>query len=107
MADSTVTMAGSTVTMAGSTVPAARGSGTWGVPAPALTPGAPVEVRTRFIPGRWARGFEVAQACPTGGYRIRRRSDRSLLPVEIPAADIRPDPGGERAALVGDLAGWA
>ena len=43
--------------------------------------GTPVEVRSRFDQ-QWVSGFEVAEPveAPDPGYRIRRRSDRSVLP---------------------------
>jgi len=53
----------------------------------ALLPGTPVEVRTHFDE-TWARGFEVV-AHDHDGYRLRRLSDQSLLPVALPAADVR------------------
>jgi hypothetical protein len=50
-------------------------------------------VRSRFE-GRWARGFEVAEIINNEGrdiYRVRRRSDRSILPVLFEADDVRED----------------
>jgi len=64
-------------------------------PAPAagtaetLEPGARVEVRRRFDQS-WARGFEVAEILPEG-YRIRRRSDGSVLPTDFAAEEVRPE----------------
>jgi hypothetical protein len=54
--------------------------------------GTPVEVRAKFNQ-EWVRGFEVAEPVeePTPGYRIVRRSDRSVLPVVFPAQDVRVD----------------
>lgn len=49
--------------------------------------GASVEVRRRFDRA-WATGFEIADAS-NDGYRLRRRSDGSVLPVAFPAADVR------------------
>jgi len=54
---------------------------------PALTAGTAVEVRGRFS-GEWSRGFEVAEATHDG-YRVRRLSDRYVLPVEFTGHDIR------------------
>lgn len=52
-----------------------------------LALGTEVDVRCRFDQ-HWAHGFEIAEAAP-GGYRLRRRSDGSVLPVEFPMADVR------------------
>jgi hypothetical protein len=51
-----------------------------------------VEVRSRFDRG-WARGFEVAEtvAGTDPGYRIRRRSDGSILPVVFATEDVREE----------------
>lgn len=41
---------------------------------------------------RWARGFEVAEAVETddgAGYRVRRLSDGSVLPVVFAADEVR------------------
>jgi hypothetical protein len=54
---------------------------------PALMNGALVEVRRRFD-DEWARGFEVAASGPAG-YRLRRRSDGAILPVDFPESDLR------------------
>ena len=52
-----------------------------------LEPGTKVEVRTGFDRS-WSAGFVVEE--PTeGGYRVRRRSDDEVLPVAIPADDVR------------------
>lgn len=50
--------------------------------------GAPVEVRSDFS-GRWVPGFSVEE---TGrhGVRLRRRSDRLVLPDWFPAEAVRP-----------------
>jgi hypothetical protein len=54
-----------------------------------LIPGAAVEVINRFE-RRWSRGFEIADAV-VGGYRVRRRSDGSVLPVVFPPSAVRAD----------------
>jgi hypothetical protein len=54
---------------------------------PTLAPGTRVEVRSRFRRD-WVRGFEVA-APDGGGYRLRRLSDRFILPVVFAHTDIR------------------
>ena len=52
-----------------------------------LSPGAEIEVRTHYQ-GSWARGFEVASV--TGDrVGVRRRSDGSLLPVEVERNEVR------------------
>ena len=56
-----------------------------------MKPGTKVEVRDRFA-HRWTRGFEVAEAVETddgAGYRIRRLSDGSVLPVVFGADEVR------------------
>jgi len=52
--------------------------------------GTPVEVRSKFD-RQWVSGFEVAEPVesPGRGYRIRRRSDRSVLPVVFSPDDVR------------------
>jgi len=55
--------------------------------------GTRVEVRSRFE-ASWVRGFEVAEVVEqTGGqrYRLRRRSDDSLLPVLFGPDDLREE----------------
>lgn len=52
-----------------------------------LKPGAKVEVRTAFD-RTWATGFEV-EAVSEEGYRLRRLSDGSLLPVALPQDQVR------------------
>lgn len=52
-----------------------------------LKPGTRVEVRSRFE-DRWARGFEVAEVLPEG-YRLKRLSDLTVLPVEFDFDDVR------------------
>jgi len=54
-----------------------------------LEPGTRVEVRSRFD-ASWSHGFEVADATDTG-YRIRRLSDRMILPVEFVFDDVRKE----------------
>jgi hypothetical protein len=54
-----------------------------------MKPGTRVEVRQRFDQ-RWSRGFEVAEEVAEG-YRLRRVSDGSLLPVAFEADDVRPE----------------
>ena len=49
-----------------------------------------VDVHTRFSDS-WVGGFEIAEIIPEG-YRVRRTSDRSLLPGYTSAADLRPRP---------------
>ena len=58
-----------------------------------MQPGTRVEVRSRFDQ-HWARGFEVAekvddQAGPR--YRLRRRSDGSVLPALFVDDDVREE----------------
>jgi hypothetical protein len=59
--------------------------------------GTRVEVRSRFD-RRWVGGFEVAEPVegPDRGYRIRRRSDRSVLPTVFAPEDVRLDRGRAR-----------
>lgn len=59
--------------------------------------GTRVEVRSRFD-RQWVGGFEVAEplAGPDAGYRIRRRSDRSVLPVVFAPEDVRVDRSDRR-----------
>ena len=52
-----------------------------------LKPGAKVEVRTGFDRS-WASGFEV-EAVTDEGYRLRRLSDGSLLPVVLAPDEVR------------------
>ena len=49
--------------------------------------GTAVEVRTGFDRS-WARGFVVVEVTDIG-YRLRRESDASLLPVVFPFEDVR------------------
>ena len=62
-----------------------------------VRPGTRVEVRSRFE-SRWTRGFEVADRldgeCDGAGqpmYKVRRRSDGSILPVTFSGADLREE----------------
>jgi hypothetical protein len=58
-----------------------------------MRPGTRVEVRTRFE-RRWTRGFEVAafdEDADPPAYRVRRRSDGSILPVAFPEDDVREE----------------
>ena len=72
-------------------------------PRSSLAIGSPVEVRNRFC-SAWSGGFEVAEA--TGDrYRVRRRSDRYVLPAEFGPSELRrpadrtfPSPGGSVSA---------
>ena len=54
-----------------------------------LRPGQRVEVRKRFD-GTWARGFEIAEVLD-GGYRVRRRTDDSVLPAVFTADEVRSE----------------
>ena len=47
-----------------------------------------VEVRTRYLPGQWAGGYEVAQVVALG-YRIRRPGSLDTLPDIFEPADVR------------------
>jgi hypothetical protein len=52
--------------------------------------GTPVEVRNRYD-RRWTSGFEVAEvSSEEETYRVRRLSDRAVLPVPFGAGDVRP-----------------
>lgn len=53
-----------------------------------LAPGTEVEVRSTFDRS-WKRGF-VIEAASDQGYRLRRRSDGSVLPTPFAAETIRP-----------------
>ncbi len=64
---------------------------------PLVEPGTRVEVRSRFDQ-RWARGFEVAEVLAppeispeAPSYRVRRRSDGSVLPVVFVDDDLREE----------------
>ena len=62
-----------------------------------VRPGTRVEVRSRFE-SKWSRGFEVADLVDPGPaatgeamYKVRRRSDGSILPVTFAEADLREE----------------
>jgi hypothetical protein len=58
-----------------------------------VKPGTRVEVRSRFE-SRWTRGFEVADCDDANGvrvYKVRRRSDGSILPVLFTEDDLREE----------------
>jgi hypothetical protein len=52
-----------------------------------LALGTSVEVRGHFR-GEWSRGFEVAETTQDG-YRVRRISDRYVLPMAFARPDVR------------------
>ncbi|MEY2474981.1 MAG: hypothetical protein QOG87_296 [Actinomycetota bacterium] len=54
-----------------------------------LEPGTRVEVRQRFDQ-HWSRGFEVADAVDDG-YKLKRLSDGSVLPVVFDEDEVRPE----------------
>lgn len=58
-----------------------------------------VEVHTKFNDS-WVPGFEIAEVAD-GGYRVRRRSDRTLLPNVTSESDLRqvvPTADGRRSS---------
>ena len=58
-----------------------------------MRPGTHVEVRKRFD-ALWSRGFEVAERLDVNGlsrYRVRRRSDGSILPALFDEHDLREE----------------
>ncbi|MFN8035580.1 MAG: hypothetical protein U0V73_06580 [Acidimicrobiia bacterium] len=60
-----------------------------------MEPGTRVEVRSRFEQA-WARGFDVAEVVWEVGregprYRLRRRSDGSILPALFDDDDVREE----------------
>jgi hypothetical protein len=58
-----------------------------------MEPGTRVEVRSRFD-RRWSRGFEIEAVVTDQAelqYRLRRRSDNSVLPVDFMADDLREE----------------
>lgn len=62
-----------------------------------MRPGTRVEVRSRFE-SRWSRGFEVADLVDSERdgrgepmYKVRRRSDGSILPVNFSEQDLREE----------------
>ncbi len=54
---------------------------------PPLNIGTDVEVRNHFC-ASWSRGFEVAETT-SHGYRLRRQSDRYVLPAEFTPNEVR------------------
>ena len=65
--------------------------------ATALDTGTRVEVRKRFD-SSWARGFEVLDHSEQG-YRLRRLSDGSELPLVFDSDDVRPEKDRRRASM--------
>ena len=59
---------------------------------PGVVSGAAVAVRTRYLDGQWAHGYEVAEVLPDG-YRVRRRGSQEILSAVFQAADVRPVDG--------------
>ena len=60
---------------------------------PWMDRGTRVEVRSRFE-SSWARGFEIDDVVDERDnvrYRIRRRSDRAVLPVLFDSDDVREE----------------
>jgi cold shock CspA family protein len=47
-----------------------------------------VEVRTRYLPGQWAAGYEIAQVVELG-YRIRRQGSQDTIPDIFMPDDVR------------------
>jgi cold shock CspA family protein len=47
-----------------------------------------VEVRTRYLRGQWAPGFEIAQVVDSG-YRVRRPGSLEILPEIVVRSDVR------------------
>lgn len=59
----------------------------------------PVQVRSRFHDGVWARGFEVVEVVRQHDgdyYRVRRQSDGAVLPALFSPDDIREEPAEYR-----------
>ena len=52
--------------------------------------GAIVAVRTRYLDGQWAQGYEIAEILPSG-YRVRRRGSQEVLFDVFRDVDIRAD----------------
>lgn len=50
--------------------------------------GSSIEVRTRYLPGQWAPGYEVVEAL-SSGYRVRRKGSRDVLTEVFGADDVR------------------
>ena len=65
---------------------------------PELSVGTRVDVRTRFEPGRWVRGFTVAEV-REDGYRIRRVSDNVVLEEAMWPHEVRPVSGLTRSDI--------
>ena len=64
-----------------------------------LPVGTPVQVRNHFD-RTWSSGFEVADVRGPGeGYRVRRRSDRAVLPEPFGVGELRPENGLPREIL--------
>jgi hypothetical protein len=58
-----------------------------------VRPGTRVEVRSRFE-AAWSRGFEVVERVSEAAasrYKVRRRSDGSVLPVLFDEEDLREE----------------
>jgi hypothetical protein len=51
-------------------------------------PGTPVEVRTQYLPGQWASGYEIAEVVSTG-YRIRCKGSQDTLSEVFRFDDVR------------------
>jgi hypothetical protein len=65
----------------------------WLLPSPAMEQGTRVEVRSRFD-DRWSRGFEVAEVVREGEgarYKLKRRSDGSVLPALFVDDELREE----------------
>lgn len=62
--------------------PSPPGDAEWALPA-----GTAVEVLSPFNQ-TWVSGFAVEATVP-GGYRLRRNSDRTVLPAVFPPSDVR------------------
>ena len=60
----------------------------------ALGPGTPVEVRSSFDRD-WKRGFQI-ESVEGGGYRLRRRSDGSVLPAVFAFDVVRRESATDR-----------
>ena len=67
------------------------------MPPAGLSSGTRVEVRKRFD-DTWARGFEVVEETDEG-YRLRRLSDGSELPLIIPRDDVRGEKDRRHASM--------
>jgi hypothetical protein len=65
----------------------------WLLPSPAMEQGTRVEVRSRFD-DRWSRGFEVAEVvheAEGARYKLKRRSDGSVLPALFVDDELREE----------------